>query len=184
MRKFLILLCSLFLITGCSFGNSSKIKYIEIETYRPDMSKYMGLNTDGHNFTGTTVKELKRVIDEEASGIFVLSREGCDHCQMVMQYLNEVAIETDNTIYYIDATSNEYPIQGTENYELLYQMLYDFLGEGDGERQLQTPHVIVVVNGYIKESKIGTTWTGLNYDEDDVKELKDLYRKMFSVLEK
>ncbi|MDO4500239.1 MAG: lipoprotein [Erysipelotrichaceae bacterium] len=176
MKKIIYLLFILLLLSGCS----KSLNKVDIETYEVDMSAYAGISYNDHMFKGTTVKELEKVMNEKGSGVFILSRVNCDHCQMVMQYLNDVAKELDVTVYYIDAISKEYPILHTENYDILYNILYDYLNEGGEGKEIMTPHLITVVNGKIISSKIGTTWSGSNYDENDVRELKNLYKKMLT----
>ena len=84
-------------------------------------------------------------------------------------------------IYYIDAQSDAYPILGTENYDVLYEVLYETIPENEnGERDLQTPEVVTIVDGKITGSQIGTTWGGSNYTDKDVSKLEDIYRKLLT----
>lgn len=179
MKKFFIILLTVLCLFGCSKKPDKSIPF-ELETYACDMSGYEGMDARKHMFVGTTVKELERTVLEEGYGVFVLSRTGCNHCQMVMRYLNEVAEELDVKIYYIDATSEEYPIVGTDNYELLFDLLYSTLNTGKDGKEIQTPEVFTIVEGKITSYKIGTTWKGSEYDDNDINELKALYRKMLT----
>ena len=182
MKRLLSTLLVLLMLVGCSsdYPKPDLSTSFTLETYKADMSGYQNLKSTGHMFLGTTVSELKRTVDEKGYGVFVLSRTGCNHCQLAMQYLNEVADELGVYIYYIDAESETYPILGTDNYDTLYEILYDVLAEEDGEKQIQTPHVFTIVDGEITSSQIGTTWTGSNYTDSDVKKLEDTYRKMLT----
>ncbi len=185
MKKILnILLCLLFLAGCTSQKDTVKPDFdsgFTIETYKADMSGYENLKSSGHMFLGTTVSELKRTIDEKGYGAFVLSRTGCSHCQIAMQYLNQAAQEVGVNVYYIDAESDTYPILGTDNYNTLYDILYDVLAEGDdGEKEMQTPHFFTVINGEIVASQIGTTWKGSSYSDSDAEKLKDTYKKLLT----
>ena len=179
MKKLVLLLIALLCLCACT-EKPDMSEPFELETYACDMSGYEGLSSTKHMFKGTTVKELERTINEKGYGVFVLSREGCDHCQMSMRYLNEVAEELGVTVYYIDAMSDVYPILGTDNYQILYDILYTTLNEGDNGKEIQTPEVFTVIDGVISKYQIGTTWKGLDYDDNDINELKSVYRKMLT----
>lgn len=171
------------MLFGCSKQQEKPdlTKEFTVETYKADMSGYENLKSSNHMFLGTTVSELKRTVDEGGYGVFVLSRTGCPSCQLAMQYLNEVAEELGVYIYYIDAQSDAYPILGTENYDVLYDVLYETIPENEnGERDLQTPEVVTIVDGKITGSQIGTTWGGSNYTDKDVSKLEDIYRKLLT----
>ena len=176
MKKILTILICLLILSGCGKDYS---KPWGIETYEADMSYYEGLNKTGHMFKGTTVKELKRLIDNKGYGVFVFSHKFCAHCQIAMRMMNEVAEDLNVYIYYIDGYSDEYPIQDTENYDILLDILYDYMKEDeDGEKAFFTPHIFSIIDGEIKDSYIGTTWEGLDYTENDEKNLKNLYRSI------
>lgn len=190
MKKLLSLLLVLLCLVGCSskeYPSPDLSTEFTLETYMADMSGYEGLKSTGHMFKGTTVSELKRTVDEKGYGVFVLSRTSCSHCQLAMQYLNEVASELGVYVYYIDAESDTYPILGTDAYDNLYEVLEPVLEEDkDGTKSIQTPDVFTIVDGEITANQIGTTWTGSNYTDEDVVKLEEVYRAMlkpFSVSE-
>lgn len=184
MKKILTILTCLLLLVGCSSSSSVKPDFdsdFTIETYKVDMSGYENLKSTGHMFLGTTVSEMKRTIDEKGYGAFVLSRTGCSHCQIAMQYLNQAAEELGVYVYYIDAESDTYPILGTDNYDVLYNALYDVLAEDDeGNKELQTPHFFTIIDGEIVGSQIGTTWNGSSYSESDANKLVETYKKLLT----
>ncbi len=184
MKKILTILACLLLLVGCSSTSSAKPDFdsgFTIETYKADMSGYENLKSTGHMFLGTTVLELKRTIDEKGYGAFVLSRTSCSHCQIAMQYLNQAAEELGVYVYYIDAESDAYPILGTDNYDTLYNALYDVLAEDDeGNKELQTPHFFTIIDGEIVGSQIGTTWNGNSYSESDANKLVETYKKLLT----
>lgn len=182
MKKILSILIILLSLSACgnkNYPSPDLSKEYTIETYMVDMSGYNNLKSTGHMFKGTTVAELKKTVDEKGYGVFVLSRTSCSHCQLAMQYLNEVANKLDVYVYYIDAESNTYPILGTDSYDTLYEILEPVLEvDSTGEKAIQTPDVFTIVDGEITANMVGTTWTGSNYDEDDVKQLEDVYTSM------
>lgn len=183
MKKLLTMVIIGLLLFGCSNEKEKPDlnKEFTLQTYKADMSGYENLKSSGHMFLGTTVSELKRTIDEKGYGVFVLSRTGCTHCQFAMQYINDVAKELNVYVYYIDAESDTYPILGTDNYEILYDILYETLPESDnGEKDLQTPELFTIVDGKITGYQIGTTWDGNDYTDKDVNKLKDIYRDLLS----
>lgn len=183
MKKLFSILLICLVLFGCSEKKPSPdlSKEFTIDTYKADMSGYNNLKSSGHMFVGTTVSQLKRTIDEEGYGVFVLSRTGCPSCQYAMQYINEVAQDLGVYVYYIDAQSDTYPILSTDNYDILYQILYETLSENeDGERELQTPELFTIVDGKITGSQIGTTWNGSNYTDKDIAKLKDIYRDLLT----
>ena len=182
MKKILSVFLIFFILIGCSGSKKPDFDSdFTVETYKADMSGYQNLKSSGHMFLGTTVSELKRTIDEKGYGAFVLSRVGCNHCQASMQYLNAVCEELGVYVYYIDAESDTYPILGTDNYDILYDALYEVLDENEeGERELQTPHFFTIIDGEIVGSQIGTTWNGSDYTDKDVENLEDVYRKLLT----
>lgn len=170
----------LLLLVACSNTKEPDLNLnFNLETYMADMSGYQNLKSTGHMFLGTTVSELKRTVDEKGYGVFVLSRTSCSHCQLAMQYLNEVAEQLNVYVYYIDAESETYPILGTDNYNTLLELLDPVLDiDENGEKYIQTPDVFTIVDGEITANQIGTTWTGSEYSGKDVQELEDAYTKM------
>ena len=184
MKKILSVLMCLLFLAGCSEKEVAKPDFnsdFTVETYKVDMSGYENIKSTGHMFLGTTVSELKRTIDEKGYGTFVLSRTSCSHCQIAMQYLNQAAEELGVHVYYIDAESDTYPILGTDNYDTLYNALYDVLAEDDeGNKELQTPHFFTIIDGEIVGSQIGTTWNGSSYSESDANKLVETYKKLLT----
>lgn len=178
MKRLFSLLIIILLLVGCTNSKDYSIPW-GVETYDADMSYYEGLTKTNHMFLGTTVSELQRTINEKGYGVFVFSHKYCAHCQIAMRMLNDVAKELNVYIYYIDGYNDEYPIQDTENYDILFNILYDYLKEDEtGEKAFFTPHLFTIIDGEIKDSYIGTTWTGLEYTSNDEMNLKDVYRKI------
>lgn len=177
MKKLLLILSLLLCLCGCEKKPDYSKPY-DLFTYSADMVGYNGLESNDHNFLGTTVSELKRLIEEKGYGVFVLSSTFCPHCKIAMQYLNEVSKELNVKVFYLDGTSKEYPIVDSEDYDVLFNLLYDILEEGAEGKDIQTPHVFSLIDGKFVESQVGTTWQGLDYSEKDIENLKERYREI------
>lgn len=183
MKKFLAVLLILLTLTGCKEKEVPNFDSgFTIETYRSDMSGYNGLNSVSHNFLGTTVSELKKTIDEKGYGAFVLSRTGCDHCQIVMQYINKAAQELGVNVYYLDGESDVYPIVGTPDYQVLDEILKPIEEKLDGEITLQTPHFFTVINGKFVDSFVGVkVKDAKNITEEEETKIVEKYKKALEV---
>lgn len=182
MIKKILILLSIFLLVGCSPLKPNFDSDFKLDTYRCDMSGYKGLTSTNHQFLGVTVKDLEKTINEEGYGAFVLSRVGCDHCQLLMKYINEAAKELGVNVYYIDAESSLYPIVGTDDYDLLDRILKPIEEKtDDGEIELQTPHFFTVVNGEFGYSYIGISFKDNEHPTE--KEEKDIINKYKKALE-
>ena len=178
MKKLFIVLFILCFFLGACQKKPDLSKPFEIWTYDVDMSGYEGLDSKDHMFKGTTVSELERVMEEKGYGPFVLSATFCPHCQIAMRYLNEVAKDLDVYIYYLDGASKEYPIQGTNDYNILFDLLYTTLNVGEDGKEIQTPELFTIVDGIITKYQIGTTWQGMEYDDKNIEDLKKVYHDM------
>ena len=184
IKKFLTVIFVLLILCSCNEKPNDNPNF-SIFTYRSDMSKYKGLNSINHNFVGTTVSELGKVINEKQSGAFVLSRESCNHCQMVMKLINEAAEELGVTVYYIDGESKTYPIVDTPDYDLLDSLIKSIEEPNDdGEITPQTPHFFTVVNGKFKDSIIGFSIKGNEPTESENSKQLDKYKKALKVFVK
>ena len=93
-------------------------------------------------------------------------------------YMNEAANELDVYIYYIDAESNTYPILGTDDYDVLLEVMYPICEEIDGEVGLQTPHFFTIVNGEYVDSKIGDKANSVTPGDKESERIVSEYKKM------
>ena len=186
MKKFIIVLLASLLLFGCGRKPIPDFdSNFTIDTYQCDMSGYNGLQSVGHNFLGTTVSELEKTINEKGYGAFVLSRTGCDHCQIVMKYIDQAAMELNVNVYYIDGESDIYPIVGSDDYQLLDSILKPIEEEIDGEIALQTPHFFTVVNGEFVDSIVGTkTKNSDNLSDKDIEKIINRYKEALQIFVK
>lgn len=182
MKKIFSILTVLLIIVGCSKPKPNFDSGFSISTYNCDMSGYKGLTSANHIFKGVTVKDVEKTIKEKGYGAFVLSRKGCDHCQIVMRYINEAAEELGVNVYYIDGESDVYPIVGTDDYELLDNLLKPIEEMLDGDYTLQTPHFFTIVNGEFVDSYIGVKFKDdLNPTDKEIENLINKYKKALEI---
>ncbi|MBQ6334879.1 MAG: hypothetical protein IJI46_07430 [Erysipelotrichaceae bacterium] len=184
MRKIIACLFILLLLVSCGRKQEEeetlKPEYTyEIVSTRIDMSAYEGVSSTDHNFRLISVKELFNVIDNKSSGIFYFGRENCNCCQRVCKYLDEVAKELNQTVYYIDAYNQQDGlIEDKQLQEKLSSYLEPIMGFGeDGEKTLLTPHVFSVVNGEFYASQICFDDYSLD-SETQIEKFKDSYRNI------
>lgn len=185
MKRFGLILITLLILTSCSKIKPDFDSGFSLNTYKADMSKYNGLSYSDHMFIGTTVKELERCIKEKGYGAFVLSRNNCEGCQLLMKYLNEAAKEAEVYVYYIDCNSNEYPIVNTDDYDLLDELTKSIQEELDGEICLQTPHLFTVINGKFVDSYVGGIFKDSDNPTDkELDNMTNLYKKALKPFKK
>lgn len=182
MKKIISILFVLFLLCGCNDVKPDFNSGFSINTYRCDMSCYKGLSSIDHNFLGVRVSDVKKTIDEKGYGAFVLSRKNCEHCQVLMCYLNEAAKQLGVYVYYLDGKSDMYPIVNTPDYDVLDKLLKPIEEELDGELALQTPHFFTIVNGEFIDSFVGVSCKDL--DNPTESEIKAIIKKYKKALEK
>lgn len=184
IKKIIVVISFLLIICSCAEKPVDDPGF-SIYTYRPDMSGYKGVNSVKHSFLGTTVSELEKTINEKQSGAFVLSRESCKHCQMVMQLIDEAANELGVQVYYINGESESYPIVDTPDYDLLDSLIKSIEeANDDGEITPQTPHFFTVINGKFKDSIIGFDIKGEEPTQSEKETQMNKYKKALKVFAK
>lgn len=180
MKKVIIILSTLLILFGCSKKDDGKrYEQMNLETYKCDMSLYESMSSTEHQFEGINVAQLKRVFDEKGNALIVFSYTDCPHCQKIIKYINEIAKELNVTVYYLDAYSKKYPIVGTDDYQILFDLCEPIL-EKDSEtnkKVLQTPMLFSIINGEHYDHMIGgslsdpPTETEINKLKEQIKEI-------------
>lgn len=182
MKRIVLLLISILILCSCSTAKPDFDSGFSIETYRCDMSHYKGVNSINHAFKGTTVKQLEKTIMEKGYGAFVLSRETCDHCQILMQYINKAAMDLGVTVYYLDGESSTYPIVDTPDYDLLDSLMKPIEeADDEGNIELQTPHFFTVVDGKFVTSYVGAKFKNDEPTQKEANEMIDKYKKALQI---
>ena len=134
MKKLFLLLVLLLLLSACGKKEEKlpKVNYTyNIVSDRVDMSAYEGVSSTDHHFRIVKVQEFFNTVDNKSSGIFYLGRTNCGCCQKVCRYLNEVAKELNQTVYYIDVYNENEPLTEKEVQDQLFEYLFEILGKDE-----------------------------------------------------
>ena len=182
MKKLVVLLIISLTVLGCQ-----KEKFIDYQ--KPtgnisDMSGYDGLVSE--QFYDITVDEILEKIKNKETFIVYFGYEDCPWCKCVVPILNEVSIEKEMPIYYLDFHKSI----NSENYQGMKQ-ISEFCGnnqEGleEGQFSFFFPTVMYVKIGQLYKIHVGTV-SGHNGFEDPLSEkqkerLKYQYNKEFEGL--
>lgn len=179
MKKIFSLICILLMLFGCSKkATNERYEQMQLDTYACDMSLYENMSSTNHQFKGISVAELKKVFDEKGNALVIFSYTDCPHCQKIIQHVNQLAKDLNVTVYYLNAYSKEFPIVGTDNYQILIDLCESVLekDEDTGEKVLKTPMLFSIINGEIYDCMIGGNLSDPPTDSE-IKVLKDeIYR--------
>ena len=105
----LLIVVILFFANGCSKSEKVVItNTVEVNSQKVDMKDYKQLEGNIANFQQITVAESTRFIKEGGSGIIYYGYVGCPFCERAIPLLNQAAIETGITIYYVDVRQNQW----------------------------------------------------------------------------
>lgn len=186
MKKLLIILCSLLLVS-CKADQTVNYTY-DIVSSDVDMSSYPGVTSVNHCFKQIIPDELFKCVENNSSGVFVLSYETCPYCRQLIRYLNQAGLDNGVTIYYIDAMDPKHKyVKDSDQYQKTLELLYDYTDSDDeGEKCLWTPTVFSIINGKVSGFQISTSfdlngnmyWTFDNPTEDQINKLLKTYNKI------
>ena len=166
----------LFLM-GCSHVTTIT-NTVSLETTDANMNEYTWIGDEIGDFRKITLQEALRLIDEKGSGILYFGYAGCPWCERAVPILNEVALETKVTIYYV-STKDSFD---ADDFATLKDDLYDALPmDSDGNRDFYVPMVVGIKKGMVTghhTSLVGDfeiTSSDVQMSDDQKKELKSLY---------
>lgn len=194
MKKLFVILSILLLLCSCS--NKTEVNYTyEIKSSEVDMSGYNGVSSINHCFRYILPSEFFNAYDAKSSGVFYLGYLDCPFCQQFVKYLNQICLDNDITVYYMDAYNGvEKFNKGDYTYERMLEILYDYtdVDEETNEKCLWTPTIFALVNGEIKGFQIGAPydikgnldWTFDNPSDTQIKHLTDTYKKIIKPFKK
>lgn len=143
---------------------------VELNGFTTKLPGYSWIGSEVGNFKEVTMKESVRLFEEKGSGLVVYSYVGCPWCERFLPQLNQVALKTGVTIYYVDA--NIFNDEETEIYPVLTEYLSSILDKNDdGEYEMYVPLFIGVKDGELVGSHNGLVDS---FDlEDDTSQMSD-----------
>ena len=137
MKKILLLVISILLISGCGVKEFKKqteedrIKFkTDIEALNDELDDnglpvYKQLSIDEDNrIVYLTYDELVKFIDS-GSGVLYFGRPGCPWCRLLIPYLLEFASDNDTYIYYYDIEADR--TENNAKYKKILELLDEFL---------------------------------------------------------
>ena len=166
----------LFLM-GCSHVTTIT-NTVSLETTDANMNEYTWIDDEIGDFRKITLREALHFIDEKGSGILYFGHVGCPWCERAVPILNEVALETKATIYYVN-TEDSYD---EDDFVTLKNDLYDALPvDSNGTRDFYVPMVVGIKKGMVTghhTSLVGNfriTSSDVQMSDEQKKNLKNLY---------
>lgn len=178
------LLGSALILGGCGIqGETGKVTItnpVEINSEPAIMTVYEWIGEEIADFEEITFAESLRMFTEKGSGILYYGYDDCPWCERAVPLLNEAALETGVTVYYIDVYG---PFQPTKDQfdDLTYYIESTFLEDDEGSKSFFVPLIIGVKNGEITGSHVSLVKGFELEDENSMmndaqkKELKDIY---------
>ena len=182
MKKIMICLLVMTLLVGCTPKQTDKpLNNYQMETIDVDMTIYHGMPFSGHAYKGIKMQNFFDLIDNKGTALIFIGYKGCGACQISVPLINQAAKQTDNTIYYIDATS-----YSDEEYNKYIEITKDFLNKDNGEPVLYTPSVMLVNDGEIIDNIIGIPEVNANgsLTKDQEKTVINAYKELLNKIKK
>jgi predicted bacteriocin transport accessory protein len=178
-----LLISALIALSGCAPKGSDTITItnpIEMNSEPAIMTVYDWIGEEIADFQEITFMESTRLFSEKGSGILYFGYNDCPWCERAVPVLNEAALETGVTVYYVDIYG---PFQPTKaQFEELLGYIESTLIEDDkGEKAFFVPAVIGIKNGEITGSHVSLLSDFTLEDEDSQlsdeqkQKLKDIY---------
>lgn len=180
LTAFIFSLC--ILLSGCAHDSSEVTitNPVEMNSDPAIMTVYEWIGEKIADFQEITFAESLRLFTEKGSGILYYGYDDCPFCERAVPLLNEAALETGVTVYYVDIYGPFQP--NRDQFDDLLDYIEDCLIEDDkGNKSFFVPLVIGVKNGEITGSHVSlvSSFSLENeesmMDEAQKKELKDIY---------
>ena len=178
---FISILILVFTLCSCSNQKITKVDMSTISSAKKvDMSGYQNMPAFDHQFLAIDINDFKDIFENKKSAIIYLGYKKCHICQIATQYLNEVAKEKNQIIYYYNVADETFGLKNKDNAKLVYGYLDSVLDSSNGQKAIFTPHAISVVNGKIVADHLGLSktnpWSTNDSKNDKAKqELKEKY---------
>lgn len=149
MKRWIYVLLLLILV-GCS----QKVEYTYPETTIADMTGYQGLVSQ--QFYQETISHFLEMVEQKKTAIVYFGYDSCIWCNCLVPVLNEVSIEKQLPVYYIDHHQDENRTD-FEGIEKVTELLSDFLDKDEaGEISFYFPTVVFLQEGKVIDVHVGT----------------------------
>lgn len=189
-KLFSFLIIMILLVSGCSVQDEPENKepnVCDIDCEIADMSEYPSLEgVKDIRFKEITYKKVLEMMEMESfQGIVYFGFPTCPWCVEAVPLLNDVAIEKDVDIYYVNKRS-DVNIKDEESAEKVTELLDESFGllvnEETNKPTLYVPEVIAIKDKEIVAHHTGTV-NGHDahvntMNEDEIALLKSIYTKM------
>lgn len=153
-----------------------------------DMSDYPGFEDSDHQFIQKNMEDIFQLLENKGSGILYFGFPLCPWCDEALPIMNSEAKKINEKILYVQTRDMERELLYTpEDRETLISYIGDSMDEDtDGNLQLFVPYVVVLKDGKVLSSHIGTVG---DYDahersmtDSEQEELRQIYQSMFALL--
>lgn len=152
MKKLSALLLSLcLLLCGCAKQETSKVTItnpVDIYSEPAIMTVYEWIGNEIADFQEITFTESLRLFSEKGSGILYFGYDNCPFCERAVPMLNEAALETGVTVYYVDVYGVFQPTQ-KEFEELMGYVDEALIEDESGGKSFFVPLILGIKNGEI-----------------------------------
>lgn len=196
MKKIILIIVSIILVTGCSNKNNEEISNEEVNNNITDVQKFKEEYESGNSgivvnvsdddlIKYATTTEILDII-KNGTGIIYFGRPTCPWCRNAINILLEVSKDNNIVINYYNP--GEVVMDDMPKYLEIKQLLNDYLEtNSSGEKVLYIPDVYFVRNGVVIGHHLSTVSTQVDpyvsLTEDEKNELKGIYQNYINKLE-
>lgn len=153
-----------------------------------DMNNYPDFDDSDHQFIQKNMEDIFQLLENKGSGILYFGFPLCPWCDEALPIMNSEAKKINEKILYVQTRDMERELLYTpEEREILISYIGDSMDEDtEGNLQLFVPFVVVLKDGEVLSSHIGTVG---DYDahersmtDSEQEELRQIYQSMFELL--